>query len=287
MKRLFILFVITIFSVSTVLATEVYSVKNKFGLEKDGEKITSAKYSKLIKLKDESFIFCYRGKYGIISKDGEILVDSKFNQAQRFLGKFAKLGHGGKYAIYDETGDLIVDREYSSIDLLYGGMFLVSKNYKYGLISFNGDIILAPVAQDIYMPDRTTLKIKYDGNWYEIQSKKGESISLPEDIMLTFTNDNFNIVQIIENPIASAGYGVISTGDYFIKLFSSISPAYEKTIDELIFDYGADTVGILMQSGWILKFPITYTKNYINILKATDNGPLADVKTNLKNKITK
>ena len=286
MKKLFLLFIILIFSYTSVQATEVYSVKNKFGLIKDGEKITPAKYSKLIKLRDTSFLFCLRGKYGIISSDGEILVKPEYTQAQRFIGKFAKLGRNGKYAIYDETGDLIVDREYSSIDLLYGGMFLVSKNYKYGLISFGGDIILAPIAQDIYMPDKNIMKIKYDGNWYEIQSTKGELV-LPDDITFAIDNDNFNIIQIIENPIYSAGYGVVSTGDYFIKIFSSISPAYEKTIDELIFDYGADTVGILMKSSWLIKFPIVYAKNYFDIVKASDNGPLSDVKTNLRNKITK
>ena len=286
MKKLLILFILLIFSSVLAEQTDVYSVKNKFGLIKGDEKITPAKYSKLIKLRDESFLFCLKGKYGIISKDGEILVEPTFAQAQRFLGKFAKLGRGGKYAIFDETGDLIVDREYSSIELLYGGMFLVGKNYKYGLISFKGDIILAPVAQDIYMPDRNTLKIKYDGIWYEIKSDKGIT-EIPEDIMFAIDNDNIKIIQIIESPIASAGYGVVSTGDYFIKLFSSISPAYEQTIDELIFNYGADTVGILIKSNWLLKFPIVYTKNYFNILKASDNGPLADVKTNLKNKITK
>ena len=39
---------------------------------------------------------------------------------------------------------------------------IVEKNYKYGLISFNGDIILAPIAQDIYMPKPNLLKILYD-----------------------------------------------------------------------------------------------------------------------------
>lgn len=286
MKKLLYIFVVLFFSLVYAQTTEIYEQKGKFGLISGDNKITEAKYSKLIKLKDDSYLFCLRKKYGIISKDGEILVEPKYSQAQRFIGKYAKLGRGGKYAIFDEKGDLIVDRDYSSIDLLYGRMFLVGKNYKYGLISFDGDIILAPIAQDIYMPEKNILKIKYEGNWYEIQQKKGE-MTLPEDIMLAVNNDDFNIVQIIENPITSAGYGVVSAGDYFIKLFSSISPAYEQTIDELLFDYGADTVGVLIHPMWILKFPISYSKNYFNILKASDTGPLSDVKTSLKNKITK
>ena len=286
MKKLFLLFAVLIFSFAAAQEAEVYSIKNKFGLIRGEEKITPAKYTKLIKLRDNSFLFCLKGKYGIISKDGEVLVEPKYTQAQRFLGKFAKLGKAGKYAIFDEYGDLIIDREYSSIDILYGGMFLVGKNYKYGLISFSGDIILAPVAQDIYMPDKNTLKIKYDGIWYEIKSERGIT-ELPEDIMFMIDNDNFKIIQIIENPIYSAGYGVVSTSDYLIKLFSSISPAYEQTIDELLFDYGADTVGVLIHPMWIVKFPVSYAKNYFSILKASDNGPLSDIKINLKNKITK
>ncbi|MBR2069540.1 MAG: WG repeat-containing protein [Candidatus Gastranaerophilales bacterium] len=285
MKKLLFISILLIFSCAFAQNTQVYSEKNKFGLVSDNEKITPAKYSKLIKLRDYSYLFCLKGKYGIIDNNGEILVEPKYNQAQRYIGKYAKLGRGGKYAIFDEYGDLIVDREYSSIDILYGRMFLVQKNYKYGLISFDGDIILAPIAQDIYMPEKNIIKIKYEGIWYTIEQKEGE-MELPDDI-LAIDNDNFKITQIIENPITSAGYGVVSASDYAIKLFSSISPAYEKTIDELIFDYGADTVGILMKSSWLLKFPVVYTKNYFNILKASDNGPLSDVKTNLKNKITK
>ena len=286
MKKLLYIFMALIFSFVYAQNTEVYEHKGKFGLISGNEKITEAKYSKLVRLRDSSYLFCLRGKYGIMTSDGKVLVEPKYPQAQRFIGKYAKLGKGRKYAIFDDKGDLIVDREYSSIDLLYGRMFLVSKNYKYGLISFDGDIILAPVAQDIYMPDKNILKIKYDGNWYEIRQKEGE-MTLPDDIMLALDNDNFKIIQIIENPITSAGYGVVSVGDYFIKLFSSISPAYEQTIDELLFDYGADTVGILIHPMWLLKFPISYSKNYFNILKASDTGPLSDVKTNLKNKITK
>jgi len=286
MKKLLLISILLIFSIAHAQTTEVYQEKNKFGLMRDGEKITEAKYTKLIRLKDSSYLFCLRGKYGIISSDGEILVEPNFRQAQRFIGKFAKLGKSGKYALFDENGDIIIDREYSSIDILYGRMFLVGKNYKYGLISFDGDIILAPVAQDIYMPEKNILKIKYDGNWYEIKQKQGE-MNLPEDILFAVNNDNFKIIQLIENPVVSAGYGVISVSDYFIKLFSSISPAYEETIDELLFDYGADTVGILLHPMWIIKFPLTYSKNYFNTLKASNNGPLSDVKTNLKNKITK
>ena len=286
MKKLLYIFLALIISFAFAQNSEVYEEKGKFGIIQGDEKITKAEFSKLIKLRDDSYLFCKKRKYGIISADGDILVEPEYSQAQRFIGKFAKLGKGKKYAIFDEYGDMIIDREYSSIDILYGRMFLVGKNYKYGLISFDGDIILAPVAQDIYMPDKNTIKIKYEGNWYEIQQKQGE-LELPDDILFAINNDDFNFIQIIENPVASAGYGVVSAGDYFIKLFSSISPAYEQTIDELLFDYGADTVGILVHPMWLLKFPVSYSKNYFNILKATDNGPLSDVKTNLKNKITK
>ena len=288
MKKIFIILSVLILSVNFCYASnlvETYSEKNKFGLIKDGNKITEAKYTKLIRLKDSSWLYMFKNKYGVIANDGKILVEGNYNKAERFVGKFAKLGSKGLFSIYDETGRCIIPHEYSSIELLYGKMFLVKKNYKYGLISFDGDIILAPVADDIYMPKPNVLKIEYDGIWYEIEQKNKETLELPTDIMEAETKAGYEIKQIINNPITSTGLGVVSAGDYFIKLFSSISPAYEQTIDELILNHGADTATILIKSGWLVKFPFVYAKNYINNIKTPNNGPLSDVKSNLKNKL--
>ena len=132
-------------------AVNTYSKDNKFGLKKGNIEITEAKYKKLIRLKDNSWLFMYKNKYGILDNLGNILVEPKYTQAQRFVGRFAKLGLRGKYALYNEKGEMIADLEYSKIELLYGKMFMVEKNHKFGIISFNGDIILAPVVDDIYM----------------------------------------------------------------------------------------------------------------------------------------
>ncbi len=272
------------FSIQELVNT--YSENNKFGLIQNENRITDPIYNKLIRLGDSSWLFLDKNKYGIIDNSGNILVEPKFATAQRFAGKYAKLGYGGKYALYDEFGNTIIDREYTSIDILYGRMFLVRKNYKYGLISYDGDILLAPVADDIYMPKPNIIKIQYDGVWYEIAQPNREVIEIPAEILsASEMNDNFTITQIIENPITSAGYGVVSLGDYMIKIFSSISPAYEQTIDELILAHGADTASILIKSSWLLKFPFVYGKNYINNLKTPNNGPFADVKSNLKSKL--
>ena len=99
-------------------------------------------------------------------------------------------------------------------------------------------------------------------------------------------NKVFQITKIAQKPFTSTSYGIVSTSDYFIKLFSSISPSYEETIDELILSHGADTATILMKSSWLVKFPFVYAKNYINNIKTPNNGPLSDIKANLKNKIT-
>ena len=272
------------FSIQELVNT--YSENNKFGLIQNENRITDPIYNKLIRLGDSSWLFLDKNKYGIIDNSGNILVEPKFATAQRFAGKYAKLGYGGKYALYDEFGNTIIDREYTSIDILYGRMFLVRKNYKYGLISYDGDILLAPVADDIYMPKPNIIKIQYDGVWYEIAQPNREVIEIPAEILsASEMNDNFTITQIIENPITSAGYGVVSLGDYMIKIFSSISPAYEQTIDELILAHGADTASILIKSSWLLKFPFVYGKNYINNLKTPNNGPFADVKSSLKSKL--
>ncbi|MBQ7286726.1 MAG: WG repeat-containing protein [Candidatus Gastranaerophilales bacterium] len=290
MKRVivvvFLLFFIQNFAFSQNFDTEVYSEKNKFGLIQGDKKLTEAKYSKLIRLGDSSFLFYTKGKYGIISSDGEILVEPKYSQAQRFVGKYAKLGKGGKYVIFNEKGQKVIDEEYSTIEILYGKMFLVEKDYKYGLISFDGKVILEPSVQDIYMPKPSVIKILHDNVWYEIEHKRGEEIHFPDSIKEVLAkDDDFKVTNFINKPVATTGYSVVSAGDYFIKLFSSISPSYEQTIDELILNHGADTATILIKSSWLLKFPFVYVKNYVNNLKSPDNGPLADVKTNLKNKM--
>lgn len=287
MKKSILCFICTFLLVQNAFAVQeiinTYTDDNKFGLIQGKNKITEAKYSKLIRLDDSSWLCLYKNKYGIINNSGQVLIEPKYTSAQRYVGKYAKLGLGGKYMIVDSNGNIIIDREYSSIDILYGKMFLVCKDYKYGLISFDGDILLAPVADDIYMPKPNIIKIQYDGVWYEIAQPDREVIEIPKEILAADdANRQFKITQIIENPIASAGYGVVSFSDYLIKLFSSISPAYEQTIDELIFAHGADTASILIKSSWLLKFPFVYGKNYINTFKAPNNGPFADVKANLK-----
>ena len=289
MKKMFLILSVLFFSFNCAFAIEdfvsTYSEDGLFGLTSGVKKITEAKYKKLIRLKDSSWLFLQKNKYGIMNNEGQILVEPKFSQAYRYAGRFAKLGNRGLYTLYDENANIIIPLEYSSIDILYGKMFLVEKKYKYGLISYNGDIILAPVADDIYMPKPNILKIQYDGIWYEIEHKRKDTLELPADFTELASDDGVKITQIIQNPIASAGLGVVSAGDYFIKLFSSISPAYEQTIDELIFNKGADGASALIKCSWLLKFPFVYGKNYINNLAAPNNGPLSDVKANLKNKI--
>lgn len=286
-KLLFIalaLFIQNVFAIENIVQT--YSENNKFGLIVNNEKITEPVYKKLIRIGDNSWLFLKKNKYGIISNTGEILVDPKFTNAYRFSGgRFVKLGSKGKYALFNEFGQALTEQEYTTIDILYGKMFLVQKNYKYGLINFDGDIILAPIADDIYMPEPSIIKLKFDNTWVEIEQKNKGTIELPVDLALVDENDKFKITEFANKPITSTGYGVISASDYFIKLFSSISPAYEQTIDELILNHGADTATILIKSSWLVKFPFVYTRNYINTLKAPNNGPLSDIKNDLKNKI--
>ena len=87
---------------------------------------------------------------------------------------------------------------------------------------------------------------------------------------------------MITNPVAASGYSVLTATDYFIKIFSSISPAYEDTIDDLMLSQGAETVNIFMKMSWLPKFPVTYIKKYINNLRSPNNGPLSEQRNKLK-----
>ena len=265
---------------------EVYSDDGKFGLRtKSEEIITEAEYQKLIRLGETSWIVQKRNKFGIMGCDGNFIIKPKYRHAERILGKFVKLGNDNDYGIYDENGNTVVSPEYSKINLLFGGMFLTYKNYKYGVVDFQGNQLIDNICDDIYMPQPNIMRVEYQGKWYEIEQVSADTLTLPSDITDIKTNSNFKITELITNPVPAAGYSAVTATDYFLKLFSSISPAYEDTIDELMLSKGADTVNIFMRASWIPKFPFTYAKNYYRNVRTPNNGPLSDVKKELMQQI--
>lgn len=298
MKKVILLFLLCILIQNGATALEghvaknsmsdvvVFSEDNKFGIQdKQGNIIVEPDYNKIIRLGSSSWLVLKRNKFGIMDCDGNFLIKPKYRHAERVLGKYAKLGNDNDYGIYDEHGQIVVPPEYSRIDLLFGNMFLTYKDFKYGVVDFEGNTLIENKCDDIYMPKPNLMRIQYNGQWYEIEQVAAETLTLPEDITNIKENENFKITEIITNPIPATGYSVVTATDYFIKLFSSISPAYEDTIDELMLSKGADTVNIFMRASWIPKFPITYIKKYYINVRTPNNGPLADVKQNLKNQM--
>ena len=284
MKK-FALFVITMLMLQNVSFARptVFSEDGKFGLKNEqGETIVDAKYKKLIRLGESSWIMQSGSKFGIIDDSGTVLVDAKYSKADRMLGKFAKFAKGDKFGIFDEKGFVILPVEYSSIDLLFGGMFLTCKNYKYGVTDFNGQPILDNIFDDIYMPKRNKMVIVYNGQQFEIESSKDGELTLPIDIVANRDDVDFTITELIQKPAATTGYYSVTATNYLLKIISSISPAYEQTIDELMFSQGADAANIIMKFTWLPKFPIVYAKKYYQNLVAPNNGPLGGVKNNLR-----
>lgn len=284
MKK-FALFVITMLMLQNVSFARptVFSEDGKFGLKNEqGETIVDAKYKKLIRLGESSWIMQSGSKFGIIDDSGTVLVDAKYSKADRILGKFAKFAKGDKFGIFDEKGFVILPVEYSSIDLLFGGMFLTCKNYKYGVTDFNGQPILDNIFDDIYMPKRNKMVIVYNGQQFEIESSKDGELTLPLDIVANRDDVDFTITELIQKPAATTGYYSVTATNYLLKVISSISPAYEQTIDELMFSQGADAANIIMKFTWLPKFPIVYAKKYYQNLVAPNNGPLGGVKSNLR-----
>ena len=256
----------------------------KFGLiDENGTVIADAKYKKMVRLGNTAWIIQDGSKFGIMHNSGKIIVEPRFSHAERVLGKYVKFKKGDKYGIYDEMGFDILPVEYSSIDLLYGGMFVTSKNYMYGISDMNGQIILDNIFEDIYMPEFNKLVLVYNGETYEVIRESGTALEVPYDIRLLHEDlNNIQLVDITTNPIATTGYYSVTFTDYLLKLFSSISPAYEQTIDELMFSQGADTVNVIMKCGWIPKFPFIYTRKYISNVADPYNGPLSQIKKSLK-----
>ena len=290
MKKFALLILLFLFVQQSIFAgTSIYSNNNKFGLKDGkGDIVVEAKYKKLVRLGEQAWIMQDGSKFGILHDSGKILVEPEYNQAERVLGKYAKFRKGSRYGIFDELGFELLPVEYSSIDLLYGGMFVISKNYRYGLADMNGFIILDTMFDDIYMPDFDTLILVYNNKQAEFKRNKDSIGEIPFNI-LTYSIDSaasdVKITDITSNPITSTGYYGVTLTDYMLKLVSSISPAYEQTIDELMFSQGADTVSVFVKFSWLPKFPFVYVKNYYQNLADPYNGPLSEAKKNLRRKI--
>lgn len=288
MKKFAFLIILMLFIQNTgFTAPVVFSDNGKFGLKDEkGNTVVEARYKKLIRLGETGWLIQSGSKFGIINDEGKILVEPKYNRADRVLGKFAKLGKSDKYGLFDEQGFVVLPVEFSSIDLLYGGMFLTCKNYKYGITDHNGQMILDNIFDDIYMPKPNSMVIEYNGKKVEIETTKGEALTLPYDVQSISTSSDFKITELINKPVVTTGYYGVTATNYFLKLFSSISSAYEQTIDELMFSQGADAASVIIKCTWIPRFPFVYAKQYYKNLTAPNNGPLSGVKTNLKKELT-
>ncbi len=271
----------------SVSDVDVYSEDNKFGLkDKAGNIVVEAQYKKLIRVGNSSWIIQKGNKFGLIDTNGNYLVEPKYRHVDRIFGKYAKLGNSNDFGLYNEKGEIIIMPQYSRIDPLFGEMFLTCKNYKYGIVDSTGKEILENEYDDIYMPSPDVLRIKYQGEWYEIERAAKGEISLPENTQkIKVGQSELKITRVIADTGLISGYGALTAADYFLKLFTSISPAYEQTIDELMYSQGAETVNILIQLGWLPKFPVTYIQKYIDNLRHPYNGPLSDIREDMKKQI--
>lgn len=257
-----------------------------FGLkDKSGNIVVDAQYKKLIRLGTSSWIINKKNKYGIMDSSGNILVEPKFRHVDRMMLKYVKLGNENDYGVYDEKGEIVLPNEYMTINMLFGGMFLIKKNYKYGVADRNGNIILKPIFDEIYMPKPNIMRIEYNGQWYEIEQIAGGEIELPEDVKNIKENKNFKVTEFVKDPLTASGYSAVTFTDYFLKIFSSISPSHEETIDELMLSQGADTVNIFIKCTWLPKYPFTFAKKYYHNIRTPNNGPLSNVKSDLKKKL--
>ena len=262
----------------------VFSENEKFGLkDKSGNIVAPAIYQKMVMTGRSGWIIQKKNKFGLMDSQGNYLVEPKYRYGDRILGRYIKLGSDHDFGIYNEYGEAILKPEYSSIEPMYGRLFLTYKNYRYGVTDFKGNILIPNICDDIYMPTKDTMVIKYLGKTYELQDIQNTKIAMP-NIKTKNDEDDTTFKTIILDTGAISGYSVLTFSDYIVKIFSSISPAHEETIDDLILSHGVDTVGILKKFSWIPKYPITFTKNYYEHLRNPFNGPLSDTRNKLKNK---
>ena len=267
---------------------ELYQVNEKWGLKDiDGSVLLEPTYKKMIRVGYHSWIFQTKNdKFGLTDEKGNIIIEPKYRHTDRILGKYAKFGNTNDYGLYNEFGENIIPHEYQKIDLLFGKMFLTYKNYKYGVMNFNGKVLLENEFDDIYMPSQSIMRILYNGEWYELEQVNSETLTLPENAKEHMYEDNgINIYKFVKETGVVSGYSVLTLSDYIIKLFSSISPAHEETIDELMLSHGADTISIYKKFEWIPKYPLTYAQKYYQIIRNPNSGPLTDFRNDLRRKM--
>lgn len=284
MLSLFLIFASNAFAADIL----VFSENGNFGLKDTSNNVlVDAEYKKMITVgNNQSWIVLKRGRYGLIDKNGFFLVPLRYRHAERVLGKFVKLGNDSDYGLYDADGGIIIPPMYSSIDLLYGNMFLTCRNFKYGVVDFDGNILLANVFDDIYMPTKDTLRILYDGEWFELEKATTDKIELAANTKKAKVDDyEVTITKLVTNTGIMSGYYAVTATDYVMKLISSISPAYEATIDDLMLSHGAETVTIFLNPVWVVKFPFIYARKYVNNFRAPNNGPLSPIKQNIQRKL--
>ena len=261
-----------------------FSENDVWGLkDKKDNIIIQPTYIKMIRLGDNAWIVQNkRKKFGLIDNQGQILIPIKYNHTERYFNRFVKFGNVNDFGIYNEYGEIVVPAHYSKIDILYGKMFLTYKNYKYGIVGFDGKTILENEYDDIYMPKRNVMRILYQGRWIELEQVNAENLTLPEDAKNKYVNADPSVSDIVVNTGVMSGYSVLTFSDYVIKLVSSISPAHEDTIDELMFSQGAETVSIFMKLSWIPKYPFVYIRKYYQNIRNPNSGPLTDIRNELK-----
>ena len=272
-------------SAETTDTLTVFTKDNKFfGLKNSKDEIiVNPIYRKVIRLGKNAWLIQKKNyKFGLMDCDGKILVEPKYIHAERLFDTWVKLGNESDYGIYDEYGKTIIPPKFYGIEPLFGKKFLTVKNFKYGVYDENGKVLIDNVCQFIYMPSPTTMRIKYNNSWFEVEKiSNEEAIALPDDAVRRIENDSFRITELLANTGVGAGYSVVTTADYTLKIFSSISTAYEETIDELLLSQGIETISILMKATWLPKFPFVFFKKYCNKLFYPDGGPLSDVRETL------
>lgn len=300
MKKFVVLIVFLLLSINVCFAQEIsqpqfsgqelttFSQNERWGFKDSNNNIiVEPIYKKLIRLGDSSWIVQNKkNKFGLIDNCGNVIVPIKYNHADRLVSRFAKFGNTYDYGVYDEYGNTIVEPKFSKIDILYGKMFLTYKNYKYGIVGFDGKTILENEFDDIYMPKPNVMRIKYQGRWIELEQVNADTLTLPADAKHNLTSkEDLDLRNIVVNTGVVSGYSVLTFSDYLIKLISSISPAHEDTIDELMLSQGADTMNIFMKLTWVPKYPFVYIRKYYENVRNPNNGPFTDIRDELKQQI--
>lgn len=114
-------------------------------INRQGERLTKQKYSRIDPLREGIAVVRSGGKYGYINAQGEEIVLPKYSNAEGFSEDRARVMYKNRWGYIDSTGSEVITTQYSKCQDFTQGKAVVYMGYRNsGLIDSSGQYFIAP-----------------------------------------------------------------------------------------------------------------------------------------------